>query len=61
MEIVTKVYKWVHIIYQVLGTRNNKIHNKQIVVGYHRCWTMSTSMSRSEQLSRNEQGGVSEE
>ena len=32
MEIVTKVYKWVYIIYQVLGTRNNKIHNKQIII-----------------------------
>ena len=32
MEFGTKVYKRVYFIYQVLGTTNNKIHNKQIII-----------------------------
>ena len=31
-EIVTKVYKWVYIIIQVLGTRNNQFHNQQMII-----------------------------
>ena len=31
-ETVTKVYKWVYIIVQVLGTRNNQFHNQDMII-----------------------------
>ena len=31
-KIVTKAYKWVHIIVQVLGTRINQFYNQQMII-----------------------------
>jgi hypothetical protein len=31
-KLVTKVYKWVYIIVQVLGTRNNQFHNQPMII-----------------------------
>ena len=30
-EIITKVYKWVYIIFQVLGIRKNQFHTQNMI------------------------------